>query len=71
MKVIALHPGSNGNCIYVETKGVRPLFDAGISGKQAESQLAAYDTHRGRLGGQLPIFVASRRDATGMLDVSG
>ncbi|MEO8498260.1 MAG: MBL fold metallo-hydrolase [Planctomycetota bacterium] len=42
MKVIALQSGSNGNCIYVETNGVRLLFDAGISGKQAQSRLAAH-----------------------------
>ncbi|MCA9124249.1 MAG: MBL fold metallo-hydrolase [Planctomycetaceae bacterium] len=42
MKVIALQSGSNGNCIYVESKGVRLLFDAGISGKQAQSRLAAH-----------------------------
>ena len=42
MKVIALQSGSNGNCIYVETKGVRLLFDAGISGTQAQSRLAAH-----------------------------
>lgn len=42
MKVIVLQSGSNGNCIYVETKGVRLLFDAGISGTQAQSRLAAH-----------------------------
>jgi phosphoribosyl 1,2-cyclic phosphodiesterase len=42
MKVIALQSGSNGNCIYVESDGVRLLFDAGISGKQAQARLAAH-----------------------------
>lgn len=42
MEVIALQSGSNGNCIYVESGEVRLLFDAGISGKQAESRLAAH-----------------------------
>ena len=42
MKMIALQSGSNGNCIYVETNGIRLLFDAGISGKQAEQRLAAH-----------------------------
>jgi phosphoribosyl 1,2-cyclic phosphodiesterase len=42
MKVIALQSGSNGNCIYVETRGVRLLFDAGLSAKQAQTRLAAH-----------------------------
>ena len=42
MKIIALQSGSNGNCIYVEADGVRLLFDAGISGKQAEHRLASH-----------------------------
>ena len=43
MKLISLQSGSNGNCIYLESGGVRLLFDAGISGKQAETRLAASD----------------------------
>ena len=42
MKVIALQSGSNGNCIYVESGGVRLLFDAGISGKSAQDRLAGH-----------------------------
>ena len=42
MEVIALQSGSTGNCVYVETNGVRLLFDAGISGKQAQTRLATY-----------------------------
>lgn len=42
MIAISLQSGSNGNCIYVETCGVRLLFDAGISGIQAEERLAAH-----------------------------
>ena len=42
MDMIALQSGSNGNCIYVEADGVRLLFDAGISGRQAEQRLAAH-----------------------------
>jgi phosphoribosyl 1,2-cyclic phosphodiesterase len=42
MQVISLQSGSNGNCIYVETDGVRLLFDAGISGKQAQQRLALH-----------------------------
>ncbi|TWU21055.1 putative metallo-hydrolase YycJ [Novipirellula galeiformis] len=42
MEVITLQSGSNGNCVYVEADGVRLLFDAGISGVQAETRLAAH-----------------------------
>jgi phosphoribosyl 1,2-cyclic phosphodiesterase len=37
----SLQSGSNGNSIYVEAGGTRLLFDAGISGLQAETRLAA------------------------------
>ena len=40
MEVIALQSGSSGNCVYIESGNVRLLFDAGISGRQAESRLA-------------------------------
>ena len=40
MKTISLQSGSNGNCIYVEHKRTRLLFDAGISGVKAERRLA-------------------------------
>jgi phosphoribosyl 1,2-cyclic phosphodiesterase len=39
----SLQSGSNGNAIYVETAGVRLLFDAGISGRQAHLRMAAHD----------------------------
>lgn len=39
MYVASLQSGSNGNCIYVEAAGVALLFDAGISGRQAELRL--------------------------------
>jgi phosphoribosyl 1,2-cyclic phosphodiesterase len=42
MQVISLQSGSNGNCIYVETCGVRLLFDAGISGVQVRERLAGH-----------------------------
>jgi len=42
MKVISLQSGSNGNCIYVEADGVRLLFDAGISGIQAQERLGMH-----------------------------
>ncbi len=38
---ISLQSGSSGNCIYVETANVRLLFDAGLSGLDAERRLAA------------------------------
>ena len=41
MNIISLQSGSSGNCIYVETDGVRLLFDAGISGTQARDRLSA------------------------------
>ena len=42
MEVIALQSGSSGNCIFVEAGDRQLLFDAGISGVQAESRLAAH-----------------------------
>ena len=42
MEVIALQSGSSGNSIYVEAGGTRLLFDAGISGIQAERRLEAH-----------------------------
>ncbi len=42
MEVIVLQSGSAGNCVYVEADGVKLLFDAGISGRQAEQRLAAH-----------------------------
>lgn len=42
MLTFSLNSGSNGNSIYVETAGVRLLFDAGISGSQAQRRLAEH-----------------------------
>jgi phosphoribosyl 1,2-cyclic phosphodiesterase len=42
MIAISLQSGSSGNCIYVETRGIRLLFDAGISGVQAAERLAVH-----------------------------
>jgi len=39
MQTFSLQSGSNGNAIYVEANGTRLLFDAGISGKQAEQRM--------------------------------
>ena len=40
MNILSLQSGSNGNCIYVEADGIKILFDAGISGRQAAERLA-------------------------------
>ena len=40
MKVIALQSGSDGNCYFVRSGEVRLIFDAGISGRQAEQRLS-------------------------------
>lgn len=42
MRAISLQSGSSGNCIYVETCGVKLLFDAGINGAEAARRLAAH-----------------------------
>ncbi|MEN6458086.1 MAG: MBL fold metallo-hydrolase [Thermoguttaceae bacterium] len=42
MHVVSLQSGSNGNCIYVETEGVKLLFDAGISGSRAKERLSRH-----------------------------
>lgn len=42
MLAISLQSGSNGNCLYAESDGVRLLFDAGISGYQAQQRLALH-----------------------------
>jgi len=39
MRALSLQSGSNGNCIYVEASGMGLVFDAGISGIQAERRL--------------------------------
>ena len=42
MRVIPLQSGSAGNCCYVETDGVRLLFDAGIGARRVADRLAAH-----------------------------
>ncbi len=39
---IALQSGSNGNCIYVETAGIRLLFDAGLNCSESARRLACH-----------------------------
>ena len=40
MKVVSLQSSSNGNCIFVETRGLRLLFDAGLTGEKTRERLA-------------------------------
>lgn len=40
MILISLQSGSNGNCLYVETKSAGVLIDSGISARQAATRLA-------------------------------
>lgn len=42
MVTFSLQSGSNGNSIYVEAGETRLLFDAGISGQQAERRMKAH-----------------------------
>jgi phosphoribosyl 1,2-cyclic phosphodiesterase len=39
---ISLQSGSNGNCIYVESRGARILLDAGLSGRRTELRLEQF-----------------------------
>jgi phosphoribosyl 1,2-cyclic phosphodiesterase len=43
LRFASLQSGSNGNCLFVETRGVRLLFDAGITGLQTQKRLALFD----------------------------
>lgn len=42
VKTFSLQSGSNGNAIYVEANGTRLLFDAGITGVQAQRRMAGH-----------------------------
>ena len=42
MEVISLQSGSAGNCVFVRSGETRLLFDAGISGNNAQMRLADY-----------------------------
>ena len=42
MEVITLQSGSAGNCVFVRSGETRLLFDAGISGSNAQMRLAEY-----------------------------
>jgi phosphoribosyl 1,2-cyclic phosphodiesterase len=39
LRFVSLQSGSNGNCYFVETGGVRLLFDAGLTGVQTKQRL--------------------------------
>jgi phosphoribosyl 1,2-cyclic phosphodiesterase len=41
IEAVALQSGSNGNCYFIETAGVRLLIDAGLSAVDVERRLAA------------------------------
>jgi phosphoribosyl 1,2-cyclic phosphodiesterase len=43
MRMISLQSGSNGNCIFVESNGVRLLIDAGLTGDSTARHLAKFD----------------------------
>ena len=45
MKTISLNSGSNGNCFYFESDGVRIIVEAGLTGKQYENRLAKIGVH--------------------------
>lgn len=59
MLTFSLQSGSNGNAIYVEAGDVRLLFDAGISGKQAEGRMRV----RGREMRDLDALIISHDHA--------
>ncbi len=65
MKLISLQSGSNGNCIYVQTRGVRLLLDAGISGNQARLRLDGHGQEITRVDALL-ISHNHRDHASGM-----
>ena len=47
MEVISLQSGSSGNCVFVRIGQTRLLFDAGISGRKAQTRMAlhGHDIH--------------------------
>jgi phosphoribosyl 1,2-cyclic phosphodiesterase len=55
MKAISLQSGSTGNCIYVQSGQTALLFDAGISGLQAQMRLARYGVDIRRCAG---VFIS-------------
>lgn len=53
MRMVSLQSGSNGNCICVESRGVRLLIDAGLSGTQTMSRLDQVGIDIGSIQGVL------------------
>ena len=51
--MVSLQSGSNGNCVFVEAQGTRLLIDAGISGVQMQTRLAASGVEPGDIDGLL------------------
>lgn len=51
MRMVSLQSGSNGNCIFVESKGVRLLFDAGLSGAKTAERLKDINIDIGSIQG--------------------
>lgn len=49
LRMVSLQSGSNGNCVFVESQGVRLLFDAGISSQQTASRLDSIDVDIGSI----------------------
>lgn len=42
LRFVSLQSGSNGNCFFVESNGVRLLFDAGLTGLQTKRRLESF-----------------------------
>jgi len=42
LRFVSLQSGSNGNCLFVESGGVRLLFDAGLTGAQTKHRLDSF-----------------------------
>ncbi len=59
MLTFSLQSGSNGNCIYVEAGEARLLFDAGITGKQAQARMAV---HRREIEGIDALIISHDHD---------
>ena len=50
---MALQSGSNGNCVFVEVRGMRFLIDAGISGVRMQERLASRGVEASEIDGLL------------------
>ncbi|MGL4594663.1 MAG: MBL fold metallo-hydrolase [Thermoguttaceae bacterium] len=52
-QMVSLQSGSNGNCIFVETNGIRLLFDAGLTGTRTQERLEQIGVDIGSIHGVL------------------